>query len=208
MEPRCRSTAFRRAVDTIEMMRVPLRTIALVVSLSVAGAVLTAPPSEARFQGTVVDGDTGEPLEGAVVVVIWYRSAVIALDSSTVIHKAAEWVTGSRGDFSADDSAPLLLFGFKQREVMIFKPGYHKLAKVTHDHRTPLFAESVIRLGKIRTLWDARQRSDTTHFICAPGVGVHDFCVPEARLPKLMRLLTVESRIYEARPPGFTVEEE
>jgi len=188
-------------------MRIPLRTIALVMGLCVAGAVLTAPPSEARFQGTVVDGDTGEPLEGAVVVVIWYRSAVIALDSATVVHTAVEWLTGSRGDFSADDSTPLLLFGCKKREVLIFKPGYHKLAKVTDDQRRPLFAESVIRLGKIRTLWDARQRSDTTRFLCAPG-GVHDFCVPEARLPKLMRLLTVESRIYEARPPGFTVEEE
>ena len=139
---------------------------------------------------------------------IWYRSAVIAMDSATVVHKAVERLTGSRGDFSADDSTPLLLFGFKKREVLIFKPGYHKRAKVTDEQRTPLFAESVIRLGKIRTLWDARQRSDTTHFMCAPGVGVHDFCVPEARLPKLMRLLTVESRIYEARPPGFTVEEE
>src|SRR5262249_61689226 len=106
MEPRCRSTAFRRAVDTIEMMRVPLRTIALVVSLSVAGAVLTAPPSEARFQGTVVDGDTGEPLEGAVVVVIWYRSAGIALDSSTAIHKAAQWVPGPRRGLPGYDRGP------------------------------------------------------------------------------------------------------
>ena len=50
---------------------------ALVLSFSVAGALLTAAPPEASaYQGTVVDGDTGEPLERAVVVVIWHRSAV------------------------------------------------------------------------------------------------------------------------------------
>src|SRR5262249_25071544 len=156
-----RSWGGSRTADTMEGMRVRVRMIALVLGVATVGAVLTAYPLEAwTFQGTVVDGDTGEPLERAVVVVVWHRGAIVALDSHTVVHGAIERLTDSRGEFRADDSAPLLLLGFKKREVVIFKPGYHTLARVTHDHRTPLFAERVIRLKKIRTLPEARQRSE------------------------------------------------
>src|SRR5262249_39321515 len=112
-------------------MRVRARITALVLSSAVAGAVLAAHPLEASaFQGTVVDGDTEEPLEGAVVVVVWYRTALVALDSATVVHRAIERLTDSRGAFSADDSTPLLSFGFKRREAMIFKPGYQTLTSL------------------------------------------------------------------------------
>ena len=185
-------------------------TTALVLSFAVAGGLLAATASEAStFQGMVVDGDTGEPLERAVVVVIWHRSAIFAFDSATVVHKAIERLTGPRGEFSADDSTPLMSLGFKKREVMIFKPGYHTRTSVTYDHRAPLFGEQVIGLKKIRTLREARQRFDTTQFLCPSALPPHDFCVPEARLPNLMRILRVESRIYEAYPADrFRVEED
>jgi len=194
----------------MERMRVRARITALVLSFVVAGALLVATAPEASaFQGMVVDGDTGEPLERAVVVVVWHRHAVVALDSRTVVDKAIERLTGSRGEFSADDSTPLLSLGFKKREVMIFKPGYHTLTSVTHDHRTPLFGERIVRLKKIRTLGEARQRSNTTQFLCPSAFPPHDLCVPEARLPNLMRILKVESRIYDAYPADrFSVEED
>lgn len=189
------------SVDTIKRMRARPRTTALVLSLVVAGALLVATAHEtSAFRGMVVDGDTGEPLERAVVVVVWHRSALVALDSRTVVDKAIERLTGSRGEFSENDSPPLLSLGFKKREVMIFKPGYHTLTGVTYDHRAPLFGEQIIRLKKIRTLGEARQRSNTTQFLCPSAFPPHDFCVPEARLPNLMRILKVESRIYDAYP--------
>ena len=200
----------RRAAATMERMRVRARITALVLSSAVAGAVLAAHPLEASaFQGTVVDGDTGEPLERAVVVVIWHRSAVVALDSRTIIHKAVERLTDSRGEFSADDSAPLLSLLFKKREAMIFKPGYQTFTRVADDHRTPLFSERVVRLKKIRTLGDARGRSHSTLFICSPAFPPHDLCVPESQLPNLVRVLEIESRIYEPYPASrVTVDED
>lgn len=187
-----------------------MRTIALVLTFAVAAALLTAAaPAASAFQGAVVDGNTGEPLEGAVVVVVWRRYSAIAVDHRSVVHKAIERLTDSRGEFSADDSTLLLPMQFRSRDVMVFKPGYRTLANETRDRRAPLFAERVIKLTKIRTLWEARQRSNTTQFICPSSIPPHDFCVPEAWLPNLIRILRVENRIYEAYPAGhFTVKED
>src|SRR5207245_10861315 len=149
--------AFRRAVDSIERVRVRARLTALVLSFVAAAALLVAPgPEASAFQGMVVDGDTGEPLERAVVVVVWHRHAVVALDSRTVVDKAIERLTGSRGEFSADDSTPLLSLGFKKSEVMIFKPGYHTLTRVINDHRTQPFSMRLVRPKKIRKLGKGR----------------------------------------------------
>lgn len=154
----------------------------------------------------VVDRETGEALEGAVVVVVWRRYSFVAVE---VVHKAIERLTDVRGEFSASDWTLVLPMFFKSREVMVFKPGYYTWANTTRDRQAPLFAERVVKLTKIRTLQEARRRSESIQFICSSSIPDPDFCVPEAWLPNLMRLLRVENRIYAAYPAEhFTIEDD
>src|SRR5262249_33633959 len=85
-------------------MRARPRTTALVLSLVVAGALLVATAHEtSAFRGMVVDGDTGEPLERAVVVVVWHRRrprragfAHRSRQSHRTAHRFARRVLGER----------------------------------------------------------------------------------------------------------------
>ncbi len=53
------------------------------------------------YHGTVVDADTGEPIEGAVVVVYWVKRFVTDLEpGGSTPHSVREAVTGPSGEFS------------------------------------------------------------------------------------------------------------
>jgi hypothetical protein len=44
------------------------------------GCVIASSASAERYYGEVVDEETGKPLEGAVVAVIWYRAPLVYMD--------------------------------------------------------------------------------------------------------------------------------
>ena len=89
------------------------------------------------FHGKVIDYDTREPIDGAVVVLHWNEArATIAGESTrlkavkeTLTDKNGEWtIMGPRGKEGSD---PLRLFTFltgshytRKPEMIVFKPGY------------------------------------------------------------------------------------
>jgi hypothetical protein len=178
----------------------------LFVAWAVAGITLMPSCLEAAtFHGTVVDADTGEPLEGAVIVAIWMRHAQVpVMHSVAKPYKAVERLADAQGRFAADDSAGLFTFGFHSRQVMVVKPGYRRLTTGTHDRWAPLFSESIVRLTKIRTQGEFRQHLTEgldVLFICndaEPGV----LCLPRLWVPNLARINDIQTRISEAAAPG------
>lgn len=89
------------------------------------------------FKGRVIDADTKEPIEGAVVVAIWLKErATIAGPSSefkdvkeALTDKNGEWVIkGPRGRWGGDITAIFTfvtgIYYTKPPEFIIFKPGY------------------------------------------------------------------------------------
>lgn len=89
------------------------------------------------FSGRVIDADTREPIEGAVVVVYWLearRTPIGDLSSrpkdvkETLTDKNGEWsVTGPAGGENTISSYLALLTGMyytMEPEFIIFKPGY------------------------------------------------------------------------------------
>jgi len=74
---------------------------------------LSSQLSASIFVGQVVDVETGEPLEGAVVAIVWYRYPVIYLmDPVPVFHQAVEAVSDANGKFSIDASYASFPFRF------------------------------------------------------------------------------------------------
>src|SRR5438552_1358277 len=92
------------------MVRRAPRAAALVATMLLGALGLSPAPLEAAtFQGTVVDGETAEPLEGALVIVIWWREGGHAAGhAQPIAYHVAEQITDVRGRFAADVSPGLL----------------------------------------------------------------------------------------------------
>lgn len=97
--------------------------VALVVSLLGPPAARAAGPWKAQ----VVDADTGEPLEGVVVLMYWIKyTGSFAGWAGGEFYDAEEVVTGQDGRFVVPSRWVFTLNPFKKvfREMVIFKPGY------------------------------------------------------------------------------------
>jgi hypothetical protein len=90
------------------------------------------------FHGKVIDADTLEPLEGALVLAIWRKTRAVLITSTTDFKEAKETLTNKNGEWSItgpegdeDKTIPSLLYFIgvwvtKSPEIIIYKPGYRK----------------------------------------------------------------------------------
>lgn len=81
---------------------------------------------ERAFKGKVVDAETGEPIEGAVVVAKYYKTDVNFWDWGTDVMDVQEAMSGSDGIFNVPSFTTLIhpfSYGTKS-EFLIWKPGY------------------------------------------------------------------------------------
>ncbi len=80
-----------------------------------------------EFKGKVLDAETKEPIEGAVVVAVYHKSAIrLAPESISIIKHIRETLTSKDGTFSISAYTSLtdpLSFDFWVTFI-IFKPGY------------------------------------------------------------------------------------
>ena len=102
----------------------------LLILILVAGAyVVTRIGGEVPvYRGTVVDGATKAPLEGTVVLVVWYRKPIITMDGPRYFQNAVEVLTDAEGKFSVDAGPGInwnpFTYLLKRPHILIFKPGY------------------------------------------------------------------------------------
>src|SRR5258705_9857238 len=52
------------------------------------------------YQGRVIDEETGQPLAGAILTVVWFRSPILGLEGTRDFLSAQETVADSDGRFS------------------------------------------------------------------------------------------------------------
>jgi hypothetical protein len=86
------------------------------------------------FKGRLIDADTKEPIEGAVVVAYWYKAIDTIAGESTTLKDVKECLTDKNGEWSISGTKgrphgpipPLSLFISYTREPLfiVFKPGY------------------------------------------------------------------------------------
>ena len=75
----------------------------------------------ADMNGSVVDGATGRPLEGALVVAQWHETRGIPGFQYSDLHKSIETVTDKEGAFSIEGAFGFLL---EPPRMLIYKAGY------------------------------------------------------------------------------------
>lgn len=83
------------------------------------------------WKGKIIDSETKEPLEGAVVLAVWDRAYRTPAGDNTYFYNAKEALTDKDGNFEIHSYTPLnllpLISYIDEPEFTIFKPGYGNL---------------------------------------------------------------------------------
>lgn len=155
------------------------------------------------WNGKIIDVETKDPLEGAVVLAIWQRVYRTPAGDNSHFYEAKETVTDKEGKFEIPSYTPInllpLLSYMRGPEFTIFKPGYGSLRgqslgeyftgekKESKDFelygKRYRYNPGVIELSKLKTR-DERKK-------LFPGLLMYDEANKKAK--NYMRLLNIEA---------------
>jgi hypothetical protein len=85
------------------------------------------------YHGKVVDQETREPIEGAVVLGTWYRIEPGVAGGVSYYYDARETVTDKNGDFTIPGHGLRIMSNLEPMSVLIFKAGYSYAQEGTWD---------------------------------------------------------------------------
>lgn len=186
--------------------------VLLAVALLIISCVFTS-PARAFFEpyrGKVIDADTKEPIEGAVVTAIWTREVKHFNVTRNIFKKARETVTDKNGEFSIKPYHHYSLRPLSKLrlEWVVFIPGYASFPQATHTYRwhprvkpqrniDKIFRpHTVVELPRLKTRKERRK-----YLLRPPGVPV-----PYDKTPLLIEAINVE-RVNLGLQPGYTMKE-
>lgn len=79
------------------------------------------------YEGKVIDAQTGQSLEGAVVLGDWSKAHLGAGGASHTYYDSKEVLTDKNGEFSIPGLGMLLLSNIEEMDITIFKAGYEQM---------------------------------------------------------------------------------
>ena len=132
-------------------MAILTRVALCVVALSLTAACRTGQEQWGPFRGQVVDFDTGDPIAGAYVMVMWIRDRP-SLHSGESFYDARETVADSDGRFEIPYERRWITAWVEPPAVSVFAPGYvmEGAAVVTGEGR-PYVDPTFIGIRLLRT---------------------------------------------------------
>jgi len=83
------------------------------------------------YKGIIIDEETGEPIEGVVVLGVWTREIVTPGGATHQFYDAKETVTNKNGEFTIRGLGLLLFSNIIPMDVVIFKSGYTQWGYMT-----------------------------------------------------------------------------
>jgi hypothetical protein len=114
----------------------------------------------ASFDGRVIDVDTKEPIEGAVVLAIYHKTVHTIAGSNTYVVDGQETLTDANGEFkiSSKTVQSEKISGKPRGSLVIFKPGYgvfprHKQSNALGENKSwpPPKKYIVYEIPKLKT---------------------------------------------------------
>jgi hypothetical protein len=153
------------------------------------------------WKGRIIDIETKEPLEGAVVLAVWDRNYRTPTGGSSYFYEAKEVLTDQEGRFEISSYTPInllpLISYIEGPEFIIFKPGYVSLRMALGKYLTGEIgvepysgklsgymikvSPSLIELQKLKT----REERKINLYSLPPSI-------PDNKMPKLIQLMNKE----------------
>ncbi len=90
-------------------------------------------PFGGDYKGKVIDAETGEPIEGAAVLGVWYTEAATAGGTVSTFYEARETLSDRNGEFTIPGIGVRLMSNITPLYANIFKAGYEYLKRVEWD---------------------------------------------------------------------------
>lgn len=142
------------------------------------------------FRGQIVDGETGVPIAGAAVLVIWRENVPNPVQGASKFYDAREAVTDGEGRFEVPRlSPPFFSFRIERPNITYFAPGYAPDREVvTPPEGEPFVAPTVVQMQRLKTkdeLW--RKRRSRPY-------------IPEEKMVGFIRAINVERKMLGLEP--------
>jgi len=96
----------------------------ILIVLSLQIGCVYAVRYDGTYRGRVVDADTREPIEGAVVLGTWYTETPTLAGAVDYYYDARETVTDKNGEFSIPGQGLRIMSRLLPMSALIFKAGY------------------------------------------------------------------------------------
>ncbi len=192
----------------VKRHRLVWATIFLIVS-----CVFTSPAAAffKDYKGKVIDADTKEPIEGAVVVAIWIREVSHFNVTDEIFKKARETLTDKNGEFSIKPYHHYSLRPLSKLrlEWVIFKPGYASFPQAIHTYRWhpkvkwQLDSGKIFRPHTIVALPKLKTKEERRKYLIGPPASS---LVPYKEVPLLVEAINVE-RVNLGFQPTYEMKE-
>ena len=79
---------------------------------------------DGAYRGKIIDDTTKEPIEGVVVLGVWYKEAPTVAGAVSTYYDARETVTDKNGEFEIPGQGLRIMTNLAPVNVLIFKAGY------------------------------------------------------------------------------------
>ncbi len=144
------------------------------------------------FRGQVVDVETGQPIAGAAVLVIWWKGILNPVQGAEKFYDAREAVSDAEGRFEVPRRRPpFFRLGIQPPRFTVFAPGYeHVGTVVTPPEGERFVAPTVVQMRRLKT----REERRNANWHLPPGG------VPHEKMPNLLRALNRELSGKETEP--------
>lgn len=161
----------------------------LLLALIVIVPVLAGIHHDGPYSGKIIDAETGEPIEGAAVIGIWYVGEYGHAEAPIFkFLEAKETVSGKDGEFiipsiTAFHRWPLAkLF---DPYLKIFKPGYGSYERDFYSQKEG----EIFELNKLKT---KKERTEALISVDVCGLNADDTCIPKNKIPHIIEIIDKE----------------
>jgi hypothetical protein len=143
------------------------------------------------YKGKVVDAETGEPIEGAAVLGIWYVGEYGHAEAPIFkFLDAKETISGKNGEFILPPGTGFHWWPLAKLfdpNLKIFKPGYSSYEKDFYSEKIG----NVILLRKLKT---EKERIEALIDVDTCGLEVDDMCIPRIKAQNIIQMIEDEAK--------------
>lgn len=101
-----------------------LLLLLILMSMANTAGCANAVRVDGPYEGRIIDAETGQPIEGVVVLGVWTKEIVTPGGATNEFYDAQETLTDKNGEFKLQGMGTKILSMVTPMNVLIFKSGY------------------------------------------------------------------------------------